>query len=63
MIISPPTAVLNDFDKAVIQIFAPMDTRLKPQKFKQLLSDYPDVVHKLQKPTGGQLRPNRSRRL
>ncbi|CDN12974.1 hypothetical protein RintRC_4714 [Richelia intracellularis] len=40
-----------------------MDTRLKPQKFKQLLSDYPDVVHKLQKPTGGQLRPNRSRRL
>ncbi len=59
--ISPPAPRLNSFDKAVLKICGPMGTRVKPYKFKQLLSDYPDIVQKLQKVTGGELRPNRRR--
>ncbi len=57
--ISPPAPQLNQFDKAVLKICGPMGTNVKPYQFKQLLSDYPDVVQKLQEVTGGELRPGR----
>nr|WP_088243490.1 EndoU domain-containing protein [Calothrix rhizosoleniae] len=60
--ISPPPPVLNNFDQAILEICGPIGTRVESYKFKQLLSNYPDVVKKLQQVTGGELRPNRRRR-
>ncbi|MDJ0734139.1 MAG: EndoU domain-containing protein [Nostocaceae cyanobacterium] len=57
--ISPPAPELNKFDKAVLKICGPMGTNVKPHQFKRLLSYYPDVVEKLQKATGGEIRPGR----
>ncbi len=60
--ISPPPPILNNFDQAVLKICGPIGTRVESYKFKQLLFNYPDVVQKLQKATGGELYPNRRRR-
>ena len=60
--ISPPPPILNNFDRAVLKVCGSMGTRVEPYKFKQLLSNYPDVVKKLQKATGGELRLNRRRK-
>ena len=57
--ISPPAPKLNSFDLAVLRTCGPMGSRVEPDKFKQLLSQYPDVVEKLQQVTGGELRPGR----
>ena len=57
--ISPPAPKLNSFDLAILKTSGPIGTRVQPNQFKQLLSQYPDVVEKLQQVTGGQLRPGR----
>lgn len=57
--ITPPPPLLNSFDQAVLKICGPIGTRVTPNKFKQLLSSYPDVLQKLQTDSGGELRPGR----
>jgi Bacterial EndoU nuclease len=60
--ISPPAPKLNQFDRAVLKTCGNFGSRVSPNQFKQLLSDYPNVVKKLRKATGGELRPGRKRR-
>ncbi len=57
--ISPPAPRLNPFDKAVLNTCGSIGTRVSSNKFKQLLSYYPDVLQKLQTVTNGELRPGR----
>jgi hypothetical protein len=57
--ITPPPPRLNSFDKAVLNICGPVGTRVTPNKFKQLLSAYPDVLQKIQTVSDGELRPGR----
>lgn len=57
--ISPPAPKLNSFDLAVLKTCGVIGTRVQPERFKQLLSGYPDVVKKLQQVTGGELRVGR----
>ncbi|MBW4554576.1 MAG: EndoU domain-containing protein [Trichormus sp. ATA11-4-KO1] len=57
--ITPPPPLLNSFDQAVLKVCGPMGTRVTTNKFKQLLSYYPDVLQKLQTVSGGELRPGR----
>ncbi|RUR73343.1 EndoU domain-containing protein [Chlorogloeopsis fritschii PCC 9212] len=57
--ISPPPPKLNAFDEAVLKICGSIGTRVNPNQFKQLLSYYPDVLDKLQKVSGGELRSGR----
>ncbi len=57
--ITPPAPKLNSFDKAVLKTCGAIGTRVQPNKFKQLLSDYPQVLTKIQQATQGQLRPDR----
>ncbi|MBD2775018.1 EndoU domain-containing protein [Iningainema tapete] len=57
--ISPPPPQLNAFDKKVLQTCGSIGTKVSPNKFKQLLSYYPDVVQKLQQVTNGELRSGR----
>ena len=60
--ITPPAPELNSFDKAVLKTCGPMGTRVQPNQFKQLLSDYPEILTKIQAATNGELRPNRKRK-
>ncbi|ULP73897.1 hypothetical protein BDGGKGIB_03557 [Nodularia sphaerocarpa UHCC 0038] len=57
--ITPPPPLLNSFDKAVLNICGSIGTRVTRNKFKQLLSSYPDVLEKLQTVSSGELRPGR----
>ncbi|WP_414621896.1 EndoU domain-containing protein [Calothrix sp. CCY 0018] len=57
--ITPPAPVLNSFDKAVLKTCGAIGTRVKPNQFKQLLSNYPEVLTNIQQATKGELRPNR----
>lgn len=57
--ITPPAPLLNPFDKAVLKLCGPINTRVSSNNFKQLLSYYPDVLQKLQQASGGELRPGR----
>ncbi len=57
--ITPSPPLLNSFDQAVLQICGPIGTKVSSNKFKQLLSFYPDVLQKLQQASGGELRPGR----
>lgn len=52
--ISPPAPKLNQFDEAVLKTCGPMGTKVSPDKFKQLLSQYPDVLNKLYSASGGE---------
>jgi Bacterial EndoU nuclease len=58
--ISPPAPQLNRFDQAVLKACGPIGTKVSPDKFKQLLSEYPDILNKLQQASGGELRPGRN---
>lgn len=60
--ITPAPPQLNAFDQAVLQTCGPIGTRVPPNKFKQLLSAYPNVLAKLQKASGGELRPGRKKK-
>lgn len=60
--ITPPIPLLNSFDKAVLNICGPIGTKVTPNKFKQLLSDYPDVLQTLQTASGGELFPGRKKK-
>ena len=57
--ITPSPPLLNSFDQAVLKVCGPVGTRVSTNKFKQLLSFYPDVLQKLQQVSGGELRPGR----
>ncbi|MEM9925327.1 MAG: EndoU domain-containing protein [Cyanobacteria bacterium P01_D01_bin.50] len=57
--ITPPAPQLNDFDKAVLKTCGAIGTQVKPNQFKQLLSNYPEVLTKIQAATNGELRPGR----
>jgi hypothetical protein len=61
--ITPPPPLLNSFDQAVLKICGPIGTRVTPNKFKQLLSSYPNVLQKLQTDSGGELRPGRKNKI
>ena len=60
--ITPPAPQLNDFDRAVLETCGAIGTQVKPNQFKQLLSNHPEVLTKIQKATIGELRRNRKRR-
>ncbi|WP_044290709.1 EndoU domain-containing protein [Rivularia sp. PCC 7116] len=57
--ITPPAPQLNSFDKAVLKTCGAIGTKVKPSEFKQLLSDYPEVLTNIQKATKGELLPGR----
>ncbi|MDY6902550.1 MAG: EndoU domain-containing protein [Cyanobacteriota bacterium] len=57
--ITPPAPQLNSFDIAVLKTCGAIGSRVKPSQFKQLLSDYPEVLTKIQKSTQGELLPGR----
>ena len=57
--ITPPAPQLNSFDIAVLKTCGAVGYRVKPSQFKQLLSDYPEVLTKIQKSTQGELLPGR----
>lgn len=57
--ITPPAPRLNSFDKAVLKACGAVGSRVQPSRFKQLLSDYPEVLTKIQAATNGELRPGR----
>lgn len=60
--ITPPPPQLNLFDQAVLKTCGSIGTKVKAESFKQLLSQYPDVLQKAQQISGGELRPNRRSR-
>jgi len=60
--ITPSPPLLNSFDQAVLQTCGPIGTRVSSNKFKQLLSSYPDVLQKLQQASSGELRPGRRKK-
>jgi len=60
--ITPPAPQLNSFDKAVLKTCGKIGSRVRPSEFKQLLSDYPEVLTNIQKATKGELRPGRRRK-
>ncbi|MGH1396725.1 MAG: EndoU domain-containing protein [Trichormus sp.] len=53
--ITPPVPQLNAFDKAVLNTCGAIGTRVSQNKFKQLLSSYPEVLKKLQTVSGGEI--------
>lgn len=57
--ITPPPPQLNLFDQAVLRSCGSIGTKVRAESFKQLLSQYPDVLQKAQQISGGELRPNR----
>ena len=57
--ITPSAPQLNSFDKAVLKTCGAIGTRVKPSQFKQLLSNYPQVLTKIQQAADGELLPNR----
>ncbi|MEO1374948.1 MAG: EndoU domain-containing protein [Cyanobacteria bacterium J06635_10] len=60
--ITPPAPQLNDFDKAVLKTCGAIGTKVQPNQFKQLLSNHPEVLTKIQTATNGELRRGRKRR-
>ena len=57
--ITPPPPQLNAFDQSVLEICGPIGTRVKAERFKKLLSDYPQVLREV-KGAAGELRPGRT---
>ncbi len=57
--ITPPPPQLNLFDQAVLRTCGSIGTKVKAESFKQILSQYPDVLQKAQQISGGELRPSR----
>ena len=57
--ITPPAPQLNSFDIAVLKTCGAIGSPVKPSKFKQLLSDYPQVLTKIKQATKGELLPGR----
>lgn len=53
--ITPPAPALNVFDQAVLKTCGPIGTKLRASDFKQLMSNYPDVLQQLQAAVGGEL--------
>lgn len=60
--ITPPAPQLNSFDIAVLKTCGAIGSRVRASQFKQLLSDYPEVLTKIQKSTQGELLPGRRRK-
>ncbi|ABA19758.1 conserved hypothetical protein [Trichormus variabilis ATCC 29413] len=60
--ITPPPPQLNSFDQAVLQTCGSIGTKVSPNKFKELLSAYPNVLQRLQKVSGGELRQGRKKK-
>ena len=60
--ITPPAPQLNDFDRAVLETCGAIGTQVKPNQFKQLLSNHPEVLTKIQAATNGELRRGRKRK-
>ncbi|MBH8573912.1 EndoU domain-containing protein [Nostocaceae cyanobacterium CENA369] len=60
--ITPRPPQLNRFDEAVLKICGPIGSKVSTNQFKQLLSDYPDVLQKIQQASNGELRPGRKKK-
>ncbi len=58
--ITPPAPQLNSFDRAVLKTCGPIGTKVEPNQFKKLLSNYPQVLINIQKATKGELRLGRT---
>jgi hypothetical protein len=56
--ITPPPPQLNTFDQSVLETCGSIGTRVKPETFKKLLSDYPQVLRQV-KGAVGELRSGR----
>lgn len=57
---SPVAPKLNEFDNAVLNICGLIGSKVNSESFKQLMRSHPEVVEKIQKATGGELRPGRT---
>lgn len=57
---TPPPPPLNEFDRAVLKTCGPFGNRVKPESFKQLLVQHPDVLRQIKQAVGGYLHPSRS---
>lgn len=53
--ITPPAPALTAFDQAVLKTCGAIGTKLRASDFKQLMSNYPDVLQQLQAAVGGEL--------
>lgn len=60
--ITPPAPNLNNFDQAVLNTCGAIGARVSQNKFKQLLSSYPEILEKLQKVSGGEIFPGRKKK-
>lgn len=59
--ITPAPPKLNAFDQAVLQTCGPIGTKVTANKFKDLLSSYPNVLARLQKASGGEIFAGRNK--
>lgn len=59
--ISPPAPKLNAFDKDVLKACGTIGSNVLPNQFKQLLRKYPNVLEKIRRAVGGEIRPGRKR--
>lgn len=57
--ITPPPPALDQFDQAVLQTCGPFGSSVRAASFRQLLSNYPDVLRRVQQAAGGELQPGR----
>lgn len=57
--VTPQAPQLKDFDKSVLQTCGAFGTKLKADSFKQLLSQYPQVLEGIKKAVGGEIYPGR----
>lgn len=57
--ITPPTPQLTAFDQAVLQSCGAIGSKVPASRFKQLLSDHPQVLSQIQQAVGRELLPGR----
>lgn len=57
--ITPPPPQLSQFDLDVLKTCGQIGSKVKANDFKKLLSNYPEVLSKIQQSVGGELLPTR----
>ncbi|MFB8791067.1 MAG: EndoU domain-containing protein [Potamolinea sp.] len=57
--ITPPPPQLNQFDLDVLKTCGSIGSKVRANDFKKLISNYPEVLSKIQQAVGGELLPTR----
>jgi hypothetical protein len=57
--ITPPAPQLSQFDLDVLKTCGPIGSKVRANDFKQLISNYPELLNKIQQAVGGELLPTR----